>query len=154
MGGGTTPSRDVVCSAWRGLRLRASVLLEDFNRSPAVRRLLLLYTQALLTQTAQLAVCNRHHSLEQWLCNWLLLCLDRLKSKHITMTQELIASMLGVRREGVTEAAGRLQKAGLITYRRGQIEVLDYTGLEAHSCECYRVVKSEYDRLLPAEIVF
>ena len=152
MGGGTTTSRVVVQSAGRGLRLSASVLLEDFARSAAVMHLLLRYTQALLTQTCQTAVCNRHHSLEQRLCHWLLLRLDRLRSKHIDVTQELIASMLGVRREGVTQAAGRLQKAGLITYRRGLIEVQDRKGLEACSCECYRVVKNEYDRLLPAEV--
>ncbi len=152
MGGGTTQSRAVVQSAGRGFRLGTSVLLEDFNQSAAVMHLLLRYTQALLTQTCLTAVCNRHHSLEQQLCHWLMLSLDRLASNHIVMTQELIANMLGVRREGVTQAAGRLQKAGLINYRRGHIEVLDRQGLEAHSCECYRVVKNEYDRLLPAEI--
>ena len=152
MGGGTTQSRAVVQSAGRGFRLGTSVLLEDFNQSAAVMHLLLRYTQALLTQTCLTAVCNRHHSLEQQLCHWLMLSLDRLASNHIVMTQELIANMLGVRREGVTQAAGRLQKAGLINYRRGHIEVLDRQGLEARSCECYRVVKNEYDRLLPAEI--
>ncbi len=152
MGAGSTPSRDVVCSAGRGFRLRTSVLLEDFNRSPAVMHLVLRYTQALLTQTSQLAVCNRHHSLEERLCNWLLLRLDRLESNHIAVTQEQIASLLGVRRESITAAAGRLQKAKLITYRRGHIEVLDRQGLEARSCECYRVVKNEYDRLLPAQM--
>jgi CRP-like cAMP-binding protein len=149
MGAGSTPSREVASTAGRGFRLRTSVLLEDFNRSPAVMHLVLRYTQALLTQISQMAVCNRHHSLEERLCHWLLLRLDRLESSHIAVTQELIASMLGVRREGVTQAAGRLQKAGLITYRRGHIEVLDREGLEARSCECYRVVKNEYDRLLP-----
>lgn len=152
MGGGTTPSRDVVQSAGRGFRLRASVLMEEFNRSGPLMHLLLRYTQALITQTSQMAVCNRHHSLEQRLCQWLLLRLDRLQSMHIAATHELVAHMLGVRREGVTEAAGRLQKAGLITCRRGDIEVQDRQGLEARSCECYRVVKNEYDRLLPAEI--
>ncbi|WP_291010679.1 Crp/Fnr family transcriptional regulator [Hydrogenophaga sp.] len=151
MGGDCTPSRHVVCSAGRGFRLSTSVLLEEFNRSTAVMHLVLRYTQALLTQISQMAVCNRHHSLEERLCQWLLLRLDRLESSHITVTQELIASMLGVRREGVTQAAGHLQKAGLITYHRGHIEVLDRKGLEARSCECYRVVKNEYDRLLPAQ---
>ena len=152
MGGDSTPSRDVVCSAGRGFRLSSSVLVEEFNRSTAVMHLVLRYTQALLTQIAQMAACNRHHSLEERLCHWLMLRLDRLESNHITVTQELIASMLGVRREGVTKAAGRLQKAGLITYHRGHIEVLDCRGLEARSCECYRVVKNEYDRLLPVQI--
>jgi len=152
MGGGTTQSRAVVQSAGRGFRLSADVLLEDFNQSGAVIHLLLRYSPALLTQTFQTAVCNRHHSLEQQLCHWLMLSLDRLASNHIVMTQELIANMLGVRREGVTAAAGRLQQAGLITYHRGHIEVRDRKGLEARSCECYRVVKNEYDRLLPAEI--
>jgi CRP-like cAMP-binding protein len=151
MGGETTTSRGVVCSAGRGFRLKTSALLEDFNRSAPVMHLLLRYTQALITQTSQMAVCNRHHALEQRLCHWLMLRLDRLESKHIDVTQEFIATMLGVRREGVTEAAGRLQKTGLITYHRGQIEVLDCKDLEARSCECYRVVKHEYDRLLPAE---
>ena len=152
MGGGSTRSQDVVCSGGRGVRLPTSVLLEDFNRSPAVMHLVLRYTQALLTQISQMAVCTRHHSLEERLCHWLMLRLDRLESSHIAVTQELIASMLGVRRESVTQAAGRLQKAGLITYRRGHIELLDRKGLEARSCECYRVVKNEYDRLLPAQI--
>jgi len=152
MGGGTTHSRAVVQSAGRGFRLSASVLMADFEQSGAVMHLLLRYTQALLTQTSQTAVCNRHHSLEQQLCHWLMLSLDRLASNHIVMTQELIANMLGVRREGVTEAAGHLQKAGLIDYHRGHIEVKNRVGLEARSCECYRVVKNEYDRLLPAEI--
>ena len=152
LGGGTTPSRDVVQSAGRGFRLSASVLMAEFNRSGAVMHLLLRYTQALLTQTSQMAVCNRHHSLEQRLCQWLLMRLDRLQSTHIAATHELIAHMLGVRREGVTEAAGRLHKAGLIICRRGDIEVQDRQGLEARSCECYRVIKNEYDRLLPAVI--
>ncbi len=152
MGGDSTPSRDVVCSAGRGFRLSTNVLLEEFNRSTPLMHLVLRYTQALLTQISQMAACNRHHSLEERLCQWLLLRLDRLESSHITVTQELIASMLGVRREGVTKAAGHLQKAGLITYHRGHIEVLDRKGLEARSCECYRVVKNEYDRLLPLQM--
>jgi CRP-like cAMP-binding protein len=150
LGGGSTPSRDIVSSAGRGFRLPTSVLLEEFNRSAVVMHLLLRYTQALLTQISQMAVCNRHHSIEQRLCHWLLVRLDCLGSNQIAATQELIANMLGVRREGVTEVAGRLQKDGLIIYRRGLIEVLDRRGLEARSCECYRVLKREYDRLLPA----
>ena len=152
MGAGSTPSRDVVCSAGRGFRLKTSVLLEEFNQSTAVMHLLLRYTQALLTQISQTAVCNRHHSLEQRLCHWLMMRLDRLGSNDIAVTQELIASLLGVRREGVTQAVGRLQKVGLIRRRRGHIEVLDHLGLEARSCECYRTVKTEYDRLLPAQM--
>ncbi|MBB6245656.1 Crp/Fnr family transcriptional regulator [Rhodanobacter sp. A1T4] len=148
MGGRSTPSRAVVQSAGRGYRLAAAMLMEEFNRSGPVMHLLLRYTQALITQMSQTAVCNRHHSLDQQLCRWLLLSLDRLHSKELVMTQELIANMLGVRREGVTEAAGRLQKAGLIQYRRGHIVVLDRGGLEERSCECYAVVKKEYDRLL------
>lgn len=148
MGGHSTPSRAVVQSAGRGYRLAAATLMEEFNRSGVVMHLLLRYTQALITQMSQTAVCNRHHSLDQQLCRWLLLSLDRLHSEELVMTQELIANMLGVRREGVTEAAGRLQKAGLIQYRRGHIVVLDRSGLEARSCECYAVVKKEYDRLL------
>jgi CRP-like cAMP-binding protein len=150
MGGHSTPSRAVVQSAGRGYRLAAAVLMDEFNRSGPVMHLLLRYTQALITQMSQTAVCNRHHSLDQQLCRWLLLSLDRLHSKELVMTQELIANMLGVRREGVTEAAGRLQKAGLIQYRRGHIVVLDRAGLEERSCECYAVVKKEYDRLLKA----
>jgi len=148
MGGRSTPSRAVVQSAGRGYRLAAAMLMEEFNRSGPTMHLLLRYTQALITQMSQTAVCNRHHSLDQQLCRWLLLSLDRLHSKELVMTQELIANMLGVRREGVTEAAGRLQKAGLIQYRRGHIVVLDRGGLEERSCECYAVVKKEYDRLL------
>ena len=148
MGGETTPSRAVVQSAGAGYRLRAGVLKKEFDRGGAVHHLALRYTQALLTQMAQTAVCNRHHSVEQQLCRWLLLSLDRLPSNELTMTQELIANMLGVRREGVTEAAGRLQAAGLIKYSRGHIEVLDRTRLERRVCECYGVVKREYDRLL------
>jgi CRP-like cAMP-binding protein len=150
MGGETTPSRAVVQSAGYGYRLKASLLKREFNRAGPVLHLLLRYTQALITQMAQTAVCNRHHTVEQQLCRWLLLSLDRLRSNHLTMTQELIANMLGVRREGVTEAAGKLQHAGLIRYRRGRIEVLDRRALEAQACECYAVVKRESDRLLPA----
>ncbi len=149
MGGDTTPSRAVVQSAGHGFRLKAQFLKEEFNRFGPTTHLLLRYTQALITQMAQTAVCNRHHSVDQQLCRWLLLSLDRLASNELTMTQELIANMLGVRREGVTEAAGKLQDAGLIQYRRGKITVIDRPGLEARSCECYQVVKTEFDRLLP-----
>jgi CRP-like cAMP-binding protein len=148
MGGETTPSRAVVQSAGYGYRLKAQLLKQEFNRAGPVLHLLLRYTQALITQMAQTAVCNRHHSVEQQLCRWLLLSLDRLSSDSLTMTQELIANMLGVRREGVTEAAGNLQRAGLIRYSRGRIEVLDRPGLEKAVCECYAVVKTEFDRLL------
>jgi CRP-like cAMP-binding protein len=150
MGGETTPSRAVVQSAGGGFRLRASVLKKQFEAAGALQHLLLRYTQALITQMAQTAVCNRHHTLDQQLCRWLLLSLDRLPANELEMTQELIANMLGVRREGVTEAAGHLQAARLIEYRRGHIKVLDRAGLEARVCECYAVVKKEYDRLLPA----
>jgi CRP-like cAMP-binding protein len=149
MGGESTPSRGVVQSAGQGYRLRSSLMLQEFNQAGPVLHLLLRYTQALITQMAQTAVCNRHHSLDQQLCRWLLLSLDRLPSNDLVMTQELIANMLGVRREGVTEAAGQLHKAGLIRYRRGHITVLDRAGLERRTCECYAVVKNEYDRLLP-----
>ena len=149
MGGESTPSRAVVQSAGQAFRLEAKLMMQEFNRAGPVLHLLLRYTQALITQMAQTAVCNRHHSLDQQLCRWLLLSLDRLHSAEIVMTQELIANMLGVRREGVTEAAGHLQKAGLIRYRRGHITVLDRTRLEQRACECYAVVKKEYDRLLP-----
>lgn len=148
MGGQTTPSRAVVQSAGQGYRLRADVLMEDFERGGAVTHLLLRYTQALITQMAQTAVCNRHHTLDQQLCRWLLLSMDRLPGSDLVMTQELIANMLGVRREGVTAAAGQLSDAGLISYRRGHITVLDRPGLEQRTCECYAVVKREYDRLL------
>ncbi|MES2257634.1 MAG: Crp/Fnr family transcriptional regulator [Pseudomonadota bacterium] len=148
MGGDTTPSRAVVQTGGQGYRLRAHILLEEFNRAGPVMRLLLRYTQALLTQMAQTAVCNRHHTVEQQLCRWLLLTLDRLPDRELTMTQELIAGMLGVRREGVTEAAGRLQARGLISYRRGHITVQDRAGLEDNVCECYDVVKKEFTRLL------
>ena len=149
MGGESTPSRAVVQSAGQGFRLKAQVLKEEFNRAGPVLHLLLRYTQALITQMAQTAVCNRHHTLDQQLCRWLLLSLDRLQGDELVMTQELIANMLGVRREGVTEAALKLQSAGLIRYARGRITVLDRAGLEQRTCECYAVVKKEYDRLLP-----
>jgi CRP-like cAMP-binding protein len=149
MGGETTPSRAVVQSAGYGYRLKASVLKAEFEHGGALQLLLLRYTQALITQMAQTAVCNRHHSVDQQLCRWLLLSLDRLPSNELVMTQELIADMLGVRREGVTEAAGRLQAAGLIHYSRGRITVLDRPKLEARVCECYGVVRRETDRLLP-----
>ena len=149
MGGESTPSRAVVQSAGEGYRLRGGLLKTEFTKGGDLQHLLLLYTQALITQMAQTAVCNRHHSLEQQLCRWLLLSIDRLPSNELTMTQELIANMLGVRREGVTEAAGRLQDAGLIHYSRGKITVLDRPRLEQRVCECYAVVKREYDRLLP-----
>lgn len=149
MGGGTTPSRAVVQSAGHSYRLPAVYLKEEFNRAGPMLHLLLRYTQALITQMAQTAVCNRHHTVDQQLCRWLLMSLDRLPSNEISMTQELIANMLGVRREGVTEAAGKLQSAGLIHYRRGHITVIDRHGLESRVCECYGVVKKEFDRLLP-----
>jgi CRP-like cAMP-binding protein len=152
MGGETTPSRAVVQSAGTGFRLKATMVMEEFNRAGPVLHLLLRYTQALITQMAQTAVCNRHHTLDQQLCRWLLLSLDRLRTNELAMTQELIANMLGVRREGVTEAAGRLDKAGLIRYQRGRITVLDRAGLEERTCECYAVVKREYDRLLPISV--
>jgi CRP-like cAMP-binding protein len=148
MGGETTPSRAVVQSAGYGYRLPAQRLKQEFNRVGPMLHLLLRYTQALITQMAQTAVCNRHHSIEQQLCRWLLLSLDRLSSNSLVMTQELIANMLGVRREGVTDAAGHLQRAGLIHYSRGHIEVIDRAGLEKAVCECYAVVKLEFDRLL------
>jgi CRP-like cAMP-binding protein len=148
MGGQTTPSRAVVRSAGHGYRLRAGLLMREFDLGGIVMRLLLRYTQSLMTQMTQTAVCNRHHSVEQQLCRALLLSLDRKSGSSLTMTQELIASMLGVRREGVTEAAGNLQRADLIRYRRGHIEVLDREGLEQAVCECYSVVKVEFDRLM------
>jgi len=151
MGGESTPSRAVVQSAGHGFRLKAQVMKSEFNRAGPVLHLLLRYTQALITQMAQTAVCNRHHSLDQQLCRWLLLSLDRLDDNELMMTQELIANMLGVRREGVTEGALKLQHAGLISYSRGRITVLDRPGLEKRTCECYAVVKKEYDRLLPEE---
>ena len=147
MGGESTPSRAVVQSAGKGFRLPAQAMKDEFNRGGAVLHLLLRYTQALITQMSQTAVCNRHHSLDQQLCRWLLLSLDRLEGSELVMTQELISNMLGVRREGVTEAALQLQSAGLIKYSRGRISVLDRPGIEKRSCECYAVVKNEYDRL-------
>jgi CRP-like cAMP-binding protein len=150
MGGGSTPSRAVVQSAGHGFRLRAQLMKDEFDRAGPVLHLLLRYTQALITQMSQTAVCNRHHSLDQQLCRWLLLSLDRLRGYQLDMTQELIGNMLGVRRSGVTESALKLQRAGLIRYARGRITVLDRGGLEKRSCECYGVVKKEYDRLLPS----
>jgi len=148
MGGDTTPSSAVVQTAGHAYRLPARVLKQEFARSGLIQQLLLRYTQALMTQMSQTAVCNRHHSVEQQLCRWLLLTLDRASSRELVMTQELVASMLGVRREGITEAAGNLQRAGVIRYRRGHIEVLERSGLEARVCECYAVVKQELIRLL------
>jgi CRP-like cAMP-binding protein len=152
MGGESTPSRAVVQSAGHAYRLPSRILKSEFEHSGPLQHLLLRYTQALITQMAQTAVCNRHHSVEQQLCRWLLLSLDRLPSNELTMTQELIANMLGVRREGVTEAAGKLQTDGLIQYNRGRIKVLDRPKLEERVCECYAVVKRESDRLLPERI--
>jgi CRP-like cAMP-binding protein len=151
MGGETTPSRGIVQSAGHAYRLKGLHLKEEFTRAAELQQVLLRYTQALLTQMAQTAVCNRHHSVDQQLCRWLLLSFDRLPGNELIVTQELIASLLGVRREGVTEAAGKLQKAGLIRYNRGHISVIDRPGLEARSCECYAVLKKEFDRLLPQE---
>jgi len=148
MGGDTTPSSAVVQTAGHGYRLPGHLLKQEFNRGGLMQRLLLRYTQALLTQMCQTAACNRHHSIAQQLCRWLLLTLDRLPSNELIMTQELVASALGVRREGVTEAAGQLQAAGCIRYRRGHIAVLDRAGLEARACECYAVVKKELNRLM------
>jgi CRP-like cAMP-binding protein len=149
MGGESTPNRAVVQSAGLGYRLRAGTMKDEFNRAGPVLHLLLRYTQALITQMSQTAVCNRHHTLDQQLCRWLLLSMDRLEGNELVMTQELISNMLGVRREGVTEAAARLQVAGLIRYTRGRITVLDRLALEKRTCECYAVVKRECDRLLP-----
>lgn len=148
MGGDTMPNRAVVQSAGRAVRMKAKVLQEEFARGGQFQRLLLRYTQALITQMSQTAVCNRLHTVEQQLCRWLLLSRERLESDELIMTQELIANMLGVRREGVTVAAGRLQDEGLISYVRGHIKILDRAGLEATVCECYRVVKDEFDRLI------
>lgn len=154
MGGDTTPSRAIVQTAGHGYRLKARLLMDEFNRTGGRRagvmqHLLLRYTQALVTQISQTAVCNRHHTVEQQLCRWLLLTLDRLPSNELTITQELISSMLGVRREGITEAAGHLKQAGIISYRRGHITILERSGLEKRACECYQVVKTEFERLLP-----
>lgn len=151
MGGETTLSRSIVQTGGHGYRLRQSVLLEEFNRAGALMRLLLRYTQALITQMSLTAACNRRHTLEQQLCRWFLLTLDRMSGNELIITQELIASMLGVRREGVTEAAGKLQRAGVINYRRGHITVLERAGLNSRACECYEVVRKEFDRLLPAD---
>jgi CRP-like cAMP-binding protein len=150
MGGETTRSRAIVQSAGYAVRLEGRLIMRAFERAGAVMHLLLRYTQALITQMSQTAVCNRYHSVDQQLCRWLLLSLDRLHSNELVMTQELIANMLGVRREGVTEAAGRLHKTGIIQYQRGRITVLNRGELEKRTCECYRVVKKEYDRLLPS----
>lgn len=152
MGGETSPNRAVVQSAGQGFRIKARIIKDEFGRSVPVMHLLLRYAQALITQVSQTAVCNRHHSLQQQLCRWLLMSLDRLPSNELKMTQELISNMLGVRREGVTESALKLQEAGLIRYSRGHITVLDRTGLEQRVCECYAVVKAEYDRLLPDKL--
>ncbi len=152
MGGESTPSRAIVQSAGHAFRVAGKLLKDEFRRAGPVQHVLLRYTQALITQMSQTAVCNRHHSVEQQLCRWLLMSLDRLASNELTMTQELIANMLGVRREGVTESAGKLQKLGLIEYSRGHIKVLDRPALEAHACECYQVVKTEFERLLPARM--
>jgi CRP-like cAMP-binding protein len=148
MGGDTTPSSAVVQTAGHGYRLESRLLKDEFKRGGPMQRLMLRYTQALMTQVTQTAVCNRHHSVEQQLCRWLLLTLDRVASRELVMTQELVASMLGVRREGITETAGKLKQAGLISYRRGHISVLERSGLEARACECYAVVKKELGRLL------
>ncbi|MDO9142063.1 MAG: Crp/Fnr family transcriptional regulator, partial [Methylobacter sp.] len=148
MGGNNMPNLATVQTAGQGYRLKGTLMMAEFNRAGPMMRLLLRYTQALMTQMSQTAVCNRHHSVEQQLCRWLLLTLDRLPSNELIMTQELIAGMIGVRREGITEAAGNLQRAGLISYRRGHITVLDRTGLEQLTCECYNVVKKEFQRLL------
>jgi CRP-like cAMP-binding protein len=152
MGGNSTPSRAVVQSGGKGYRLKAQFMRDEFDKAGPVTNLLLRYTQALITQMSQTAVCNRHHSLDEQLCRWLLLSLDRLVGHELVMTQELIANMLGVRRGGVTEAALKLQSVGLINYARGRINVLDRKGLEERACECYQVVKDEYDRLLPMEM--
>jgi CRP-like cAMP-binding protein len=149
MGGNTTPSRAMVQTGGQGYRLKAQLLVQEFNRAGLMQQLMLRYTQALITQMSQTAACNRHHSLVQQLCRWLLLTLDRMPTNELVMTQELVASMLGVRREGVTEAAGKLQQAGVIRYRRGHITVLERSGLESQVCECYEVVKKEFARLLP-----
>jgi CRP-like cAMP-binding protein len=151
LGGKTTPGMATVQTAGCGYRLKGRLLMEEFNRAGSMMRLLLRYTQALMTQMSQTAACNRHHSIEQQLCRWLLSAVDRLPEHELTMTQELIAIMLGVRREGITEIAGNLQRAGLISYRRGHITVLDHTGLESRACECYTVVKKEFQRLLCTE---
>ena len=149
MGGESTSSQAVVQAAGHGFRLQARHVMEEFNRGGPVLHLLLRYTQALITQMAQTSVCNRHHALDQQMCRWLLLTLDRLQASEVVMTQELLSTILGVRRASVSEIAGQLQKDGLIRYERGRMSVLDRPGLERRSCECYGVVKKEYDRLLP-----
>jgi DNA-binding transcriptional regulator YhcF (GntR family) len=151
MGGKAPPGVAFVMTAGYGYRMKAQFLLDEFNLAGTLQRLLLRYTQALITQTSQTAACNRHHTVEQQLCRWLLLALDRQSSNELILTQEMVANMLGVRREGVTEAAGKLQRAGFISYRRGHITVLNRAGLEHHACECYEVVKQEFDRLLDRE---
>ncbi|MDP3608235.1 MAG: Crp/Fnr family transcriptional regulator [Methylophilus sp.] len=150
MGGGTTPSRAVVQNAGQAYRLKAKLIQDEFNRAGPTMRLLLRYTQALITQMTQTAVCNRHHSVDQQLCRWVLLSLDRLASDELTMTHELVANMLGLDGEGVTKVAGKLQALNLIHYNQGKIKVLDRTGMEQKCCECYAVVKTEFDRLLPS----
>ena len=152
MGGQSTLSSAVVQSSGKSYRINANVIMQEFNNAGPVMHLFLRYTQALITQMSQTAVCNRHHTLDQQFCRWLLLSLDRLTSNDLVMTQELIANMLGVRREGVTEAALKVQKAGLISYARGHIKILDRQGLERRTCECYQVVKTEYERLLPDKL--
>jgi CRP-like cAMP-binding protein len=152
MGGNSTLTTAVVQSAGKSYRIKANVIIDEFNKAGAVMHLLLRYTQSLITQMSQTAVCNRHHTLDQQFCRWLLLSLDRLHSNELVMTQELIANMLGVRREGVTEAALKVQRAGFIKYARGRITILDRLGLEKRTCECYQVVKTECDRLLPKEL--
>ena len=152
MGGNSTLTTAVVQSAGKSYRIKANVILDEFNKAGAVMHLLLRYTQSLITQMTQTAVCNRHHTLDQQFCRWLLLSLDRLHSNELVMTQELIANMLGVRREGVTQAALKVQRAGFIKYARGRITILDRLGLEKRTCECYQVVKTECDRLLPKEL--
>ena len=151
IGGDSAPNQAVVQSTGYAYRIRANILREEFQNNPELQTLLLKYMQALMTQMAQTAVCNRHHTLDQQLCRWFLNCLDRLPSNELVITQEFIAHMLGVRREGVTGAAGKLQKAGIINYRRGRITIIDREGLEEHSCECYDIVRKEYQRLLPAQ---
>ena len=151
MGSNTKPGQATVYTGGYGYRLKAQLMMEEFNRAGPMMRLMLRYTQALITQMSQTAVCNRQHSLEQRLCRWLLLTLDRLPSNELTMTQELIACMLGVHHEDITEAAGNLQRAGLIRFRRGHMSVLDRSGLESKVCECYNVVKKEFQRLLSDE---
>lgn len=148
MGGNTTPNRAAVYTGGHGYRLSTRLMIEEFNRAGSMMRLMLRYTQSLITQISQTAVCNRHHSVEQQMCRWLLLTLDRLPGNELTITQELIAGMLGVRREGITETAGNLQRSGLISYRRGHITVLNRPALESYACECYQVVKKEHHRLL------